>query len=86
MFTLGYPLITLIGNIVWRVFYWLSTPAFLLNFLSAFFASVSVFFLTATTFYLTNGDEAASVFSSCMGCFGFFNSVNLVWKNSMDSL
>lgn len=55
----------MVAHCFWKFFSWTDSPALMLNILSTIFASVATFFLTATVYYLTNGDAMASMFSSC---------------------
>ena len=84
--TLGYPLITMIGYIVSRAFSFVNNPAIVLNLLSVLFAGVSVYFLCGAVYYLTNGDWASSIFSSCITSSFLLYSAYFVRIDVMDSI
>ena len=63
---LGYPLITMIGHLVWLPFKWTGRPALVLNILAIVFECIAALFICGCVFYLTNGDKIASLFSTCL--------------------
>ena len=63
-FYIGYPLITLVGHAVSRIFSFVGNPALVLNLLGVLFAGIGVYFLCGTIYYLTNGDWVSSMFAS----------------------
>ena len=65
---IGYPLITMIGHLVWLPFKWTGRPALVLNILGIVFECIAAFFICSCIFYLTNGDKVASLFSTCWHC------------------
>lgn len=76
----------MVGHCFWKLFSWTQRPALVLNILSTIFASIATFFLTATVYYLTNGNSVVSMFSSRILIYYFLSSLNCVWGNIVDSI
>ena len=82
----GYPLLTVVGHIFWKCFSWTGNPALVLNILSTIFASTAAFFLSATIYYLTNGDEWSAILSTRRLFYAILFSPPFLWRDVLGSV